>query len=356
MYGWCNKCKAIALEGRCSEHETTKPLSFINSIDVRPLTEFEKYILNNKLEDLKLGNGIFLIYGDRYYRRKIVFLDKPLLEFKLLKDDIYVKPYVEGYVEGMNKEDLFNVNKDRLNRLISISKQFSEYAFNENGYSCIISFSGGKDSVALAHLLRKYNMKKVFIDTKIEFKETYDFIKKYKNINGKVDVAKAENSFFSLCKKRGFPNYKNRWCCKTQKFKPFNDYLEEKFNGEPVFVYTGQRRWEGLSRLESPFKKAHKHIVKQISIQPMLDWLTMDVWNYIWANNLPVNEIYNIFSRGGCWVCPFGLKYRIFIMQHTHPKLYNLIKEYTTLSQNKKGFNGQAEPYKIKINRRANTC
>jgi len=359
MYGWCDKCKAIALEGRCSEHGATKPLSFINSIDIRPLTKFEKQLLNNESNDIKLGEGIFLVYGDRYYRRKIVFLNKPLLEFKLLKDGIHVKPYVKGRFEGMNKEDLFIVNKDRLDRLVQTSKEFADYAFSENGYSCIISFSGGKDSIALAYLLKKYKMKKVFIDTGIEFKETYDFIKRFKDDNGNLDVIKAKSNFFLLCKEKGFPKYETRWCCKTQKFKPFNDYLEEKFNGEPVFVYTGQRRWEGLSRLESPFKKPHKYIVRQISIQPMLEWLTMDVWNYIWANNISVNKIYNIFGRGGCWPCPFGLKYRMFILQYTHPKLYNLIKKYTSMvsnNNNKKESSTRNRMYKSVIDRKANSC
>ena len=351
MYGWCEKCKALAIEGKCSEHGRTKPLSFINSIDVRPLTEFEKNFINNKLEDLRLEDGIFLVYGDRYYRRKVIFLDKPLLEFRLLKDGVQIKTFVNGNIDGMEPKNLVNANMDRLNRLIQVSREFSDYEFNENGYPSVISFSGGKDSVVLAHLLRKYNIKRVFIDTRIEFPETYKFIKRL----GSVDIAKAEKGFFVLCKEKGFPTYQNRWCCKTQKFEPFNNYLEDRYNGEPVLVYTGQRRWEGLSRLESPFKKPHKHINKQISVQPMLEWLTMDVWNYIWANNLPVNEIYNYFDRGGCWVCPFGLKYRIFILQYTHPKLYNLINKYLPNVCDRKS--NTKSPKELKIYKKiANTC
>lgn len=334
MHGWCEGCKAVAFDGICSEHGKTKPLGFINAIDVRPLTEYEKQIINEKQKKLKLKNGIFLVYGDRYYRRKIVFLDKILVEFKFLKDGIHVNPIEKGNFQGMNKHDLINVNKDRLNRLIETSKGFAGYEHNENGYKSIISFSGGKDSIALAHLLKEQNMKMVFIDTRIEFPETYSIINQYKNNGDKLDIVKAENSFFSLCKEKGYPSRDDRWCCKTQKFKPFNDYLNDNYNEEYVRVYTGQRRWESIARLDSPFIKLHKYITKQLTVQPMLEWLAMDVWNYTWVNNLPVNNLYNTFVRAGCWTCPFGLQYRAFFLRHTHPKLFGILKKYDAISNN----------------------
>lgn len=332
MYGWCEECKAVAMDGCCSEHGPTKPLAFINSIDVRPLTEFEKNLLNKKQRKLKFGDGIFLVYGDRYYRRKIVFLDKILLEFKFLKDGFHVTPHVKGKIKGIEKQNLIKVNQDRLKKLIETSKAFSSYEHNENGYKSIISFSGGKDSIALAHLLREHKMKKVFIDTRIEFPETYSYLKKFSNNGGKLEIVKAENSFFSLCKEKGYPSRKDRWCCKTQKFKPFNDYLNENYDEEYVRVFTGQRRWESIARLESPFIKPHKYITKQLAVQPMLEWLALDVWNYIWANNLPVNNLYNIFVRAGCWTCPFGLQYRSYFLKQTHPKLFNILKKYNAIS------------------------
>lgn len=334
MYGWCEECKAVSIDGNCSEHGSTKPLVFINSIDVRPLTEFEKGLLNARQNKLKFGKGIFLVYGDRYYRRKIVFLDKILLEFKFLKDGFHVIPHAKGNIQGMKKQDLINVNQDRLSRLIQTSKAFASYENNENGYKSIISFSGGKDSIALAHLLKEFNMNMVFIDTRIEFPETYAIINQYKNNGGRLEIVKAENSFFSLCKEKGYPSRKDRWCCKTQKFKPFDDYLNNNFDEEYVRVYTGQRRWESIARLDSPFVKPHKYISKQLAVQPMLEWLAMDVWTYIWSNNLPVNDLYNTFVRAGCWTCPFGLQYRAFFLQHTHPKFFNILKKYNAISNN----------------------
>lgn len=325
MYGWCEKCNAVALEGLCSVHGKTKPLSTINSIELRPLTEFEKCFLNERNKKLKFGDGIFLVYGDRVYRRKVVLLDRPLLEFKLLKDGIHVNPFVEGHAEGMSIESLITTNKDRMSRLVSVTKTFAECEL-ERGENTIISFSAGKDSVVLAHLLAEFRLRNVFIDTTIEFPETYRFIKKLRNEGWNLDITRAHQSFFALLKERGYPSYKNRWCCKTQKLYPFATYLKEQFGNEEVQVFSGERRWEALSRLDQPLRKKHKHIANQETVQILLDWLTMDIWIYTWANNLLVNQLYGYYARGGCWTCPFGLRYRIFLMKYAHPKLFKILE------------------------------
>ena len=330
MYGWCEDCKAVALDGICSEHGKTKLIPFINAIDVHPLSELEKKIINNNLNGngFKLGDGIFLVYGDRIYRRRVIALNQPLVEVKLLKDGIHVKKLCKNrkVIGGMEKEDLCNANIDRINKLSEIVKTFAEWEIESNGNS-LISFSGGKDSLTLSHLLREFKLKNVFIDTTIEFQETYSFIKKLQKEGWDIDVTRAKTNFFVLCKEKKYPAYKNRWCCKTQKFAPFIDYLKEHFGDEKVSVFSGIRRWESLDRLEQPLEKQHKHITNQNTIQPMLDWLSLDSWCYIWSNNLPVNELYNYFDRAGCWLCPFGLKYRLFLLQYSHPNLYNVVEK-----------------------------
>lgn len=332
MFGWCFKCGAVALEGVCSKHGKTIPISAINSVDIRPLTELEKKLINERSDALKLEDGIFLVYGDRMYRRKVVVLDKPILELKLLKDDIHVKPLIKGKIQGMSIESITTANENRINRLVSVARAFAEWELNDCK-NAVISFSGGKDSVVLSHILAPFNLRKVFIDTTIEFPETYLFIRELNNKGWAIDITKASRSFFTLLKEKGYPSYKNRWCCKTQKLYPFATYIKRKFGDEEIKVFSAERRWEALSRMDQPLRKKHKHIKNQDTIQPLLDWLTMDVWIYIWANKLPINQLYRYYHRGGCWVCPFGLKYRIFLMQFAHPKLYNFLKEIGAVSK-----------------------
>jgi 3'-phosphoadenosine 5'-phosphosulfate sulfotransferase (PAPS reductase)/FAD synthetase len=331
MFGWCEECQAIAFEGLCPKHGETKPISRINSIDVCPLPEFEKEFLNDHLDGLKLGEGIFVVYGDREYRKLIVALDKPLVEIKVTKDGTDFVPLVKGEVMVMNPHSLYDANSNRLNRLVKVSKSFArqELGLNKNA---IILFSAGKDSVVLAHLLEEYRLKKVFIDTGIEFPESYSFISSLKKEGWDIDVARAEKSFFDLLPEKGYPKYGNRWCCKTQKFAPSEKYIKEHFSEENVLVFDGERRWESLYRLHEPFKRQHRHIHNQYNVHIMIDWTAMDAWIYTWKNKLPVNEIYRYYDRSGCWPCPFGLIYRNFIMKQAHPKLHDFLHKMNALS------------------------
>lgn len=326
MLGWCEKCKAVAIDGLCPKHGTTKPLSHVNAVDVHPLAPFEKVFFNEQMDDMRLGDGLFIIYSDRTFRKKVITLDYPLAEVQLVKNEIIVTPLVRGEVKGMELKAFVNINSARLDRLIQVTKAFSQWEL-EHSRNAIISFSGGKDSIVLADILAEFKLTKVFIDTRLEFPETYAFIRSGAGNNATIDIARAKSNFFSLCKEKGFPKHGHRWCCKTQKFEPFAQYLSEKYGTEDVSVFSGERRWEGLYRMSQPLRKAHKHIPTQQTIQPILDWFALDIWCYIWSKGLPVNQVYNFFDRAGCWLCPFGLEYRIFLLQFTHPKFYaSLVK------------------------------
>lgn len=71
-------------------------------------------------------------------------------------------------------------------------------------------------------------------------------------------------------------------------------------------------------------KKAKRHT--KIVCNPILDWTDEDVWNYIRANNITYNPLYDEgFTRVGCVGCPLaGGKHmrREFARWPKYEKLY----------------------------------
>lgn len=68
--------------------------------------------------------------------------------------------------------------------------------------------------------------------------------------------------------------------------------------------------------------------------RPLSIWLDTDIWAYIDKYNLPISEIYSKGAyRTGCVGCGFGCQFaddnRFELLYNTHPKLYEMIMNYT---------------------------
>lgn len=68
---------------------------------------------------------------------------------------------------------------------------------------CTFSFSGGKDSTVLLHIVREMypNIPAVYCNTGLEYPEITQFVKTFDN----VTILKPKMSFFKVCEKYGFP-------------------------------------------------------------------------------------------------------------------------------------------------------
>ena len=66
-----------------------------------------------------------------------------------------------------------------------------------------VSFSGGKDSTVLLHLVREEfpDIPAVFCDTGLEYPEIRQFVKTFDN----VEIVKPKKNFFEVCETYGFP-------------------------------------------------------------------------------------------------------------------------------------------------------
>jgi 3'-phosphoadenosine 5'-phosphosulfate sulfotransferase (PAPS reductase)/FAD synthetase len=233
-----------------------------------------------------------------------------------------------------------------------------------------VSFSGGKDSTVLLHLVRSIypDVEAVFIDTGLEYPMIRDFVKTIPN----VTWIRPKKSFYQVIQEEGYPivskevatyirQYRTstdyvkhvRWYGKNGKYKipekwkflvnaPFkiSERCCDILKKQPVKEYerkTGKRPYLGLMAIDSKLRQylylkygcnVFNNVGKERST-PIGFWTTNDVWEYIRKYNVPYCKIYDYGVHGtGCIFCLFGYyrgrnDKRFEVLKQLYPKLYD---------------------------------
>ena len=190
-----------------------------------------------------------------------------------------------------------------------------------------VSFSGGKDSEVALDIVQRAlphnSFVVVFGDTQMEFPDTYKAVdiasERCKELGITFLKAKSEINPLDAWNKFGPPSTTIRWCCSVHKTTPqlllLRDYLKkEKFTG---MAFVGVRGDESDRRAGYDYISLGTKHSGQYSCNPILDWNSAEVYLYIYANNLFMNEAYKKGnSRAGCLVCPMASKKNDY-MNHT---------------------------------------
>lgn len=183
-----------------------------------------------------------------------------------------------------------------------------------------LAFSGGKDSQTVYHLCKEAGVKfdAHYNLTTVDPPELVYFIRsKYPD----VTVEYPERTMWDLIVKKGMPSTRTvRYCCSE---------LKEK-GGRGRTVLTGVRWAEsvrrknnrGLLELNSYSKNKIKLmndndearrmfeiciIKSKHTLNPIIDWETEDVWEYLRSRDIPYCALYDEgFTRLGCIGCPMG--------------------------------------------------
>lgn len=240
--------------------------------------------------------------------------------------------------------------------------------FGENGV--YISFSGGKDSTVLLHLVRQMfpDIEAVFVDTGLEYPEIKKFVKQHEN----VTILRPKMGFKDVICKYGYPvlsksisrkisdykrgkkyaieflggtakrkdgrlskfniakykpvtqmdfNVSNK-CCDVMKKAPFHRMLDKKPFTAQLANESKMRESQWIAHGCNNFDSGHP-----IS-NPMSFWTEQDVLQYIKENNIEICSVYGdiipeggqmVFDgmpcklcttgcqRTGCWPCLFGM-------------------------------------------------
>ena len=282
------------------------------------------------------------------------------------------------------KEELDRLLQMSLEDKITMSKlRITEFYEHYDG-NIVVSFSGGKDSTVLLHLVRSLypDVKGIYCDTGLEYPEVKKHVKSIENI----DIIRPQLSFKQVIEQYGwtYPSketavkiyyarkgskcaqcamegknsdgtpskfrarYK-RWqflvgspfkisvkCCEVMKKKPFHDYMKQHGGcGMLVGTMTSESNLRKRAWL-----KAGCNAFNLNRGMPLSFWTEQDVLQYILDEKIQIPAVYGDIvkvgnklvttgeKRTGCMFCPIGIhleKYpnRFQRMAKTHPKIYD---------------------------------
>ena len=241
-----------------------------------------------------------------------------------------------------------------------------------------VSFSGGKDSTVLLHLVRDLypDVSAFFVDTGLEYPEVREFVKATPN----VEWVKPKMSFRKVIETYGYPviskevagylrevesarrsgntdwvkqrlegikpdGSKSRYCipkkwrfmadapfrcsercCDVMKKRPVKSYIKRTGN-HPIL---GTMAADSMLRLNSWIRNGcNTYETASPQSRPLSFWTDDDIWAYLREHGIPYASVYDQgVEHTGCVFCAFGAHLddspnRFERLKETHPRLWS---------------------------------
>ena len=203
-------------------------------------------------------------------------------------------------------DDAVEANRDVLEEAESLAVKFVRDVADRYKLPATVSYSGGKDSLATLLVVKKAigNVPLIFVDTGLEFPETYENVDAAQKEYGlAVMKISGEQAFWDTFDRQGPPAVDFRWCCRVCKLEPVRDLIAGEW-GE-CLSFIGQRKYESAKRKKSERVWRNSRVKNQLSAAPIQHWTALHVWLYIFREKAPYNTLYaRGLDRIGCFMCP----------------------------------------------------
>ena len=221
-----------------------------------------------------------------------------------------------------------------------------EYLSETQHYPWIVTFSGGKDSTLVAHLVFEILLslppmlrtRQVFFVSNDTLVESPLVVKHMRQslaeilraagifrlpVSGEITVPKLQDTFWTLLIGKGYPtpNRSMRWCTDRLKIQPTSGYILQKVNenGKAIIVL-GVRKDESATRkasieshqnLENSNLTPHSDLKNALVYRPIADLSTDDVWEFLAANDPPWggthSDLIKLYREAAGGECPIVL-------------------------------------------------
>jgi phosphoadenosine phosphosulfate reductase len=168
---------------------------------------------------------------------------------------------------------VLKANSTVLTTRVDEAVHFILKTIKRNELPAMVSFSGGKDSLACLLLAMDAGLRPpiFFVDTGLEFPETVAHVHRMAEKHGLRLILESapKGIFFESLVHFGPPGRDFRWCCKTNKLGPTTRAIMKHYpNG--VLSFIGQRRYESEQRSEKPKVWKNPWTPGQIGASPRL--------------------------------------------------------------------------------------
>lgn len=226
---------------------------------------------------------------------------------------------------------------EKVDKAIHILKAMEPIALKYRPEGFICAFSGGKDSQVIRELMNLAEVEHIvkYQWTTIDPPEVIHFVKEqYPD----VIIERPKETFWQLClRHKLLPTQYKRFCCRELKETKDTHCVTvtgvraaespRRKKRQEVEIQTRRRHPEYVrGNLDefNMYRESHVDCIQgkdKLIINPIIDWTTQDVWDFLTASDLPSCELYERgYNRVGCLFCPMASIYSLHMMERDYPK------------------------------------